>query len=356
MLHILSHCHDFLWSFLHGFILNIPPTRLPLFPALAGSVWFLTLASLLLTWLARGMPRYPGQSNPHTAQFYIDVVVPSFISDIASFELKPLFLIGSAATAVGFVITVAAVHVVRYEPGFALERCPNASRNPCRGLGSEPEEQGQEQDDPIPGPDNDTMTYHPYHFGDEEVEEEEDEDHSTTRTLKLISLLSIFAAGLASTALILLSVMDTFRYKIAHHIFLRLCFAGLAIQSACTAIVYSNEVLGFVSYVYHLGTWKHDWGNRSSPLRPGSMLYLAIWKMACAALSTFLIIIEVFLGMTFLSLTIPEENPQANFDGCVPRVLDRTAQSVRNSPDILSEQEPLLGSSTRKYTTTSSTP
>lgn len=64
---LLIQCHNAIWSILHAIILDIPPTRLPLFPALAGSVWLLTLASLLLTWIARGMPRYPGQSNPHIA-------------------------------------------------------------------------------------------------------------------------------------------------------------------------------------------------------------------------------------------------------------------------------------------------
>ncbi|EAU29598.1 predicted protein [Aspergillus terreus NIH2624] len=177
---------------------------------------------LLLTWVARGMPRYPGQSNPKVA----------FISDIASFELKPLFLVGSAITAVGFVLTVAAVHVVRYEPGFALVRSTTL-----------PDTHDDDESDPP------------------------DEDDNTTRTLKLISLLAIFAAGLAATALILLSVMDTFRYKVAHHVFLRICFAGLAVQSACTAVVYAHEVTGFVSYVHHLGIWQHDWGKRSLRVR-----------------------------------------------------------------------------------------
>ncbi|KAK6810774.1 hypothetical protein RU639_013436 [Aspergillus parasiticus] len=123
----LFRCYDFAWSFLHVFILNIPPSRLFLFPALAGSVWFLTLASLLSIWLAHGMPQYPGQSNQHVA----------FISDIASFELKPLFLIGASITAVGFVTTVATVHVVRYEPEFSLVKCPvtnNRNDNGEHGL------------------------------------------------------------------------------------------------------------------------------------------------------------------------------------------------------------------------------
>ncbi|KAG2421775.1 hypothetical protein HFD88_005751 [Aspergillus terreus] len=306
---ILQRCHDALWFFLHILILNIPPTRLALFPALAGSVWFLTLASLLLTWVARGMPRYPGQSNPKVA----------FISDIASFELKPLFLVGSAITAVGFVLTVAAVHVVRYEPGFALVRSTTL-----------PDTHDDDESDPP------------------------DEDDNTTRTLKLISLLAIFAAGLAATALILLSVMDTFRYKVAHHVFLRICFAGLAVQSACTAIVYAHEVTGFVSYVHHLGIWQHDWGKRSLRVR------------VFAALSTALIVVELALGVAFISLTVPEENPsysragilewiiaflgtvylwlfcgfldRTNFEGYVPSALYRAMPETPTDP----ERAPLL--------------
>ncbi|KAE8416901.1 Frag1/DRAM/Sfk1 family-domain-containing protein [Aspergillus pseudocaelatus] len=265
----LPRCHDSAWFFLHVFILNIPPSRLFLFPALAGSVWFLTLASLLLIWLAHGMPQYPGQSNQHVA----------FISDIASFELKPLFLVGASITAVGFVTTVAAVHVVRYEPGFALVRCPPTDNRNDNG------------DHDITGHSSSYNSHCDHH----DSYSEDEEDHETTRSLKLISLLAIFAAGVASIALILLAVMDTFRYKSAHHLFLQVCFAGLAIQSACTAIVYSNEVLGFVSYVYHLGVWQHDWGRRSLRVR------------VFASLSTALIITELFLGVAFISLTVPEE-------------------------------------------------
>lgn len=151
----------------------------------------------------------------------------------------------------GFVTTVSAVHVVRYEPGFALVKCPvtnNRNGNGEHGLTGH------------------RSSYHS-HCDHHDSYSEDEEDHETTRTLKLISLLAIFAAAVASIALILLAVMDTFRYKSAHHLFLQVCFAGLAIQSACTAIVYSNEVLGFVSYVYHLGVWQHNWGRRSLRVR-----------------------------------------------------------------------------------------
>lgn len=187
----------------------------------------------------------------------------SFISDIASFELKPLFLIGASMTAVGFVFTVAAVHVMRYEPGFALVKCPVISEETSNNQGNN-NTYAHSSDHNHRNVHN-HITGGGYNEGEEEEEEEgEEEDQETTRTLKVISLLSILAAGTASTALILLGVMDTFRYKFAHHIFLRICFGCLAIQSAGTAIVYSTEVLSFVSYLYHWGVWGNDWGRKRS--------------------------------------------------------------------------------------------
>lgn len=60
----LDHLNDSLWSSLQFVILNIPPSRLPIFPCLAGCVWFATLLGLLLSWIGHGMPRYPGQTYP----------------------------------------------------------------------------------------------------------------------------------------------------------------------------------------------------------------------------------------------------------------------------------------------------
>ncbi|OJJ35693.1 hypothetical protein ASPWEDRAFT_111076 [Aspergillus wentii DTO 134E9] len=255
----LLRFYDSLWPPLHAVILNIPPSRLPLFPSLAGAAWFVTLAGLILTWIAHGTPQYPGQSNPDVA----------FISDIASFQLKPLFLIGTSITAVCFVITVAAVHVVRYEPGFALVRCP-----------------GYNEDDMIDNNDNGINETNNSN-DDDDIDEEDD---NIAKTLRVISLLSIFAAGVASTALILLAIMDTFRYHHAHKFFLRICFAGLALQAAGTAIVYANEVVGFVYFLYNGGRWQHNWGNRSLRVR------------VFASLSTGLILLEVFLGAAFIAL------------------------------------------------------
>ncbi|CAK39745.1 uncharacterized protein An07g09790 [Aspergillus niger] len=293
----LLRCHDSTWAFLHAVILNIPPSRLYIFPTLAGTVWFLTLASLLLTWLARGMPVYPGQSNPHVA----------FISDIASFELKPLFLIGASMTAVGFVFTVAAVHVMRYEPGFALVKCPVISEDTANN----DQESNASYNRTSENNHRNTQNHITGHGHDEEEEEGEEEDQETTRTLKVISLLSILAAGTASTALILLGVMDTFRYKFAHHIFLRICFGCLAIQSAGTAIVYSTEVLSFVSYLYHWGVWGNDWGRkRSTRVR---ILTAGILEWIIAFLGT----IYLWLFCGFFDRT--------TFEGYVPSILYNTA-------------------------------
>lgn len=65
--HAMAHVPDLPWTPLRAAILSIPGPRLSLIPSLAGSVWFVTLAGLLLTWIARGMPRYPGQRNPDVA-------------------------------------------------------------------------------------------------------------------------------------------------------------------------------------------------------------------------------------------------------------------------------------------------
>lgn len=74
-----------LWSSLHFVVLNIPPSRLPLFPTLAGLVWLGTLSGLLLSWVAHGMPRYPGQNYPI-----------AYVSHVLVSDLKSCLLIGEA--------------------------------------------------------------------------------------------------------------------------------------------------------------------------------------------------------------------------------------------------------------------
>ena len=45
----------------------LSPRRFWLLPLISGAAWFITLASLLLFWLAQGRPRYPFQADPDVA-------------------------------------------------------------------------------------------------------------------------------------------------------------------------------------------------------------------------------------------------------------------------------------------------
>lgn len=69
----LDHLNDSLWFLLQFVILNIPPSRLPIFPCLAGWVWFATLLGLLLSWIGHGMPQYPGQTYPIACVWSLEV-------------------------------------------------------------------------------------------------------------------------------------------------------------------------------------------------------------------------------------------------------------------------------------------
>ncbi|KAK7920896.1 hypothetical protein PG985_008918 [Apiospora marii] len=88
---------------------HVSPTGyLWLFPLVAGLSWFTTISILLVRWLALGQPRYPGQVNPD---------VP-FISDIAAFTFKPVFVVGCTVSGLSFAGTMFAVHHVRYARAF----------------------------------------------------------------------------------------------------------------------------------------------------------------------------------------------------------------------------------------------
>lgn len=150
--------------------------RLHYFPIIASAAWFLTLTILLLRWISLGRPRYPGQENP---------LIP-FISDIAAFRFKPIFVIGCALTAVCFVGTVYSVHHVRYSPGF-------------------------------------------YGLSDDAV---------WRKTLSGIAMVTGVVAG---TCLLLLSIFDTFQKHEEHRYLLVGTFGGLAISSLCTEIVWWDE-------------------------------------------------------------------------------------------------------------------
>ena len=158
-------------------------------------------------------------------------------------------------------ITVAAVHVMRYEPGFALLK---AAHPRFHRRGSELNRDhinGNSYGSTNANTNDTTGTNNP--SNDNDNNSEDDQESNITKTLRFISLLSILAASLASAALIMLSVMDTFRHHLVHYLFLQLCFCGLALQAAGTAVVYANEVIGFISFLCNRGRWLHDWGERS---------------------------------------------------------------------------------------------
>ncbi|KAF2195162.1 hypothetical protein K469DRAFT_698722 [Zopfia rhizophila CBS 207.26] len=158
------------------FRIPIPLRHLWLFPLIAGTFWFLTLAALLITWLANGMPKYPKQSNPYVA----------FISDIAAFQLKPLFLIGGTVTALAFICTVFSVHFSRYDHRM---------------------------------------------YGIDDM-----------KWKKGASVLAMLFGVVAGLALILLAVMDTFRFHEEHAVLLLVCFIGLVSSMVLTTVVYWDQV------------------------------------------------------------------------------------------------------------------
>lgn len=150
--------------------------RLHWFPVVASVSWFGTLTLLLGRWLWLGRPRYPGQANP---------TIP-FISDIAAFQFKPVFIVGCTLTAVCFVGTVYAVHHVRYAPGF-------------------------------------------YGLVD---------DAPWRKTMSGIAMVFGLVAG---TCLLLLSVFDTFEEHEKHLWLLAGTFGGLAVSSLATEAVWWDE-------------------------------------------------------------------------------------------------------------------
>lgn len=178
---------------------------------------------------------------------------------------------------------------MRYEPGFALFKAAGHPR-----IHPQPEynhaHSTDDMDDTSYGTvndsnsndvsdqndnDNDNDDNHE-HANSNDLDDSDDEDDTNiTKTLRFISLLSVFAASTASVSLIMLSVMDTFRYHYVHFLFLQICFSGLALQAAGTAIVYANEVVGFVSFLCNRGRWIHDWGRRSITVR---VLYAPLYS------------------------------------------------------------------------------
>ena len=86
--------------------------HLKLLPLICGTVWVITLLTLLIYWLAEGSPRYPGQSNPHVA----------FISDIGAFRLQPLFVTGGTVASLTLTATILSVHLARRERRLSTQK------------------------------------------------------------------------------------------------------------------------------------------------------------------------------------------------------------------------------------------
>lgn len=111
----------------------------------------------------------------------------SFISDIAAFQLKPLFLVGGVTTAAGFAATMVAVHMSRYD-----ERMYGLVDDALWKKGS-----------------------------------------------SIIAMCSGVVAGLG---LLLLAVLDTFRFHEEHAVLLLVCFIGLVVSMVLTTVVYLDQV------------------------------------------------------------------------------------------------------------------
>ncbi|PVH94232.1 hypothetical protein DM02DRAFT_475062, partial [Periconia macrospinosa] len=155
-----------------------------LFPVLAGTIWFLTLASMLSTWIVRGRPRYKELTiREHN----------SFISDIGAFQLKPVFLIGGILTAFFFTSTMVVVHLSRY---------------------------------------------------DERMYSMQMQDMAWKRWVSAVAMSSGIVAGLG---LILLTIFDTFRFHQEHAVLLLVCFVGLVSCMLLTVVVYFDQMWNHLS-------------------------------------------------------------------------------------------------------------
>lgn len=148
-----------------------------LFALTAGGAWGFTLSILLIFWLAKGQPTYPGQSNPYVA----------FISDIAAFELKPVFITGCIVTAATYCITIWSVNHIRYAPNG-------------------------------------------YAFTDD------------ARWRKNLSSIGVLVGLEAGVSLFLLTIFDTVRAPERHQILLLCAFGGLGLSAVLTGITWSDQL------------------------------------------------------------------------------------------------------------------
>ncbi|KAL1616569.1 hypothetical protein SLS54_008304 [Diplodia seriata] len=101
--------------------------------------------------------------------------------------LKPFFLIGASVTAFAFIGTVCSVHFARYDHRM---------------------------------------------YGIDDLWHR-----------KCLSVVAMISGVVAGVGLIMLAIMDTFRYHQEHHILLLICFSGLALSALTTTIVYFDQTV-----------------------------------------------------------------------------------------------------------------
>jgi len=139
-------------------------------PLLTAFVWEGTLLAMLITWLAQGRPHYVSMDGSI-----------AYISDIGADILKPLFIVGSSITAVGFVLTLVVERWLRHKG-----RLPPDMR----------------------------------------VRE------------KVFSVLAIISSMVGGIALILLSIFDTKRYTTVHRLFLLIFMIGVWLTAIFSVVEY----------------------------------------------------------------------------------------------------------------------
>jgi hypothetical protein len=158
-------------------------------------------------------------------------------------------VVGGTLTGIFFVATVIAVHITRYdekvdlayheEEHRALERRRQEQLPSQKSLNSS----------------SSRADRHDENGQDAENENDEEESNilpeqvkqiieivSDERTKKLLSALTVLAAVVAALSLVLLGILDTFRFTEAHRTLLMICLAGLAFEAAGTAVLYADEV------------------------------------------------------------------------------------------------------------------
>ncbi|KAL5504447.1 hypothetical protein ACEPAH_8523 [Sanghuangporus vaninii] len=139
-------------------------------PLAATVMWPSTLLAMLITWLAQGRPFYVSMSDGQTI---------AYISDIGADILKPLFIVGSSITAVGFFLSLSIERWARHDGRLV----PNMRRRE-----------------------------------------------------KVMSSLAIAWSFVGGVGLILLSIFDTKRHERLHRVFLLVFVVGTALSAIFTII------------------------------------------------------------------------------------------------------------------------